>query len=253
MSTALNLTGQRFGRLVVLSRNYEKQYEIYKRSGTQNAYWNCQCDCGSLTVVSRRCLTNKKRPTISCGCYQNEVIHKQKNTKEIQWIHEGDITKGITNRGDEFIIDSEDFEKVKDYCWYMHKSGYIVAHSRDGKNSVIRLNRLIMGASDDVLVDHADWNKKDNRKSNLRIATKSQNNININRKSNNTSGYTGVRLTKNGKYTASISFDGKRYHLGTFGNFESAVKARHEAEKQYHGKWSGENNKRDYEKIMGVS
>lgn len=253
MSYAKDLTGQKFGRLIVVSRNYEEQRERLKNGHVNKAYWNCRCECGNMTVVCSSNLKNKKNPTLSCGCYQKEVIHRQKNTKEIQWICDGNVTKGITNRGDEFIIDSEDFQKVKDYCWYIHKSGYVVANSRDGTNRAIRLNRLIMDASDDVLVDHADWNKKDNRKSNLRIATKSQNNINIKRKSNNTSGYPGVRLTKNGKYTASISLNGTRYHLGTFSNFESAVKARHEAEKKYHGKWSGENNKRDYEKIMGVS
>lgn len=107
-----------------------------------------------------------------------------------------------------------------------------------------------MRAKDDEIVDHINWDKSNNKKSNLRIATKTQNNINIKRKSNNTSGYTGVSVLKNGKYKSSISINGKKYHLGTFDELKDAVKTRHKAEQILHGEWSGEINRKDFIKLI---
>ena len=53
-------------------------------------------------------------------------------------------------------------------------------------------------------------------------------------RSDNTSGFRGVGLLKNGKYRVSIGFKGKRLHLGTFSSFDEAVRARIFAEHQIH-------------------
>jgi len=53
-------------------------------------------------------------------------------------------------------------------------------------------------------------------------------------RNDNTSGYRGVYKRKEGSYTASIGFKGKRYHLGTFSNLDEAVQARRNAEKIVH-------------------
>lgn len=58
-----DLTGQIFGRLTVISHAYNKD-------GRQ--YWNCQCSCGNLTIVSTHSLTSGN--TQSCGCYRKEQI-----------------------------------------------------------------------------------------------------------------------------------------------------------------------------------
>lgn len=59
----IDLTGQRFGRLVV-------QYDTGKRSGT-NVLWCCVCDCGAVVEVQSSNLKNEH--TKSCGCYRREV------------------------------------------------------------------------------------------------------------------------------------------------------------------------------------
>lgn len=58
-----DLTGQRFGRLVVIKRAY------FKKGKT---YWICRCDCGNEKTVSRTHLLSGK--TSSCGCYKRECI-----------------------------------------------------------------------------------------------------------------------------------------------------------------------------------
>lgn len=62
MSSLVDLTGQRFGRLVVI-----EQAERDKRG---QVLWTCQCDCGSQCVVLGVSLRSEK--TKSCGCFQRE-------------------------------------------------------------------------------------------------------------------------------------------------------------------------------------
>lgn len=58
-----DLTGQRFGRLVALTRGPEG-----KRGANGGVYWRCVCDCGQRVLVA---VNNLRRPTRgprSCGC-----------------------------------------------------------------------------------------------------------------------------------------------------------------------------------------
>jgi len=60
----IDISNQRFGHLVAISPNFTyKQERGIKTIGT--AYWNCLCDCGKTTVVSRNNLISGA--TISCG------------------------------------------------------------------------------------------------------------------------------------------------------------------------------------------
>lgn len=63
----IDLTGQRFGRLLVVSRapNYVSP------NGDTNTMWNCICDCGNDVVISQSSL--RSQGTKSCGCYRAEV------------------------------------------------------------------------------------------------------------------------------------------------------------------------------------
>ena len=61
-STALNLTNQKFGKLIAL-------YPTEKRSGT-SIIWKCKCECGNECEVSAAHLV-KYNGTQSCGCIQS--------------------------------------------------------------------------------------------------------------------------------------------------------------------------------------
>ena len=58
-----NLTGERFGRLVVLS------YEGLQRDRRESIY-KCRCDCGTVFVTAGRSLVHGA--TRSCGCIRKE-------------------------------------------------------------------------------------------------------------------------------------------------------------------------------------
>lgn len=66
----IDLTGQRFGRLVVIKRTED----IFDKAGRRYINWECLCDCGNVTYVTTNNLHGK---TTSCGCYLKEVAGKQ--------------------------------------------------------------------------------------------------------------------------------------------------------------------------------
>ena len=64
MAKKIDLTGQRFGRLVVIGRSEEKR-----------SYWNCKCECGNEIIVRGDSL--RSGHTKSCGCYKDEMASKK--------------------------------------------------------------------------------------------------------------------------------------------------------------------------------
>lgn len=79
-------------------------------------------------------------------------------------------------------------------------------------------------------IDHIDMDRANNRLSNLRLATPSQNGANRGRQKNNSSGLKGVAWNKGAKrWRAQIKANGKRRHLGYFDTAEEAHAAYQEA------------------------
>lgn len=72
-----DLTGQRFGRLLVMER-----VKVDDKKG-HDAHWKCLCDCGNECVVNGHVLRNGG--TKSCGCYRKEYLRSQRGEKNCQW------------------------------------------------------------------------------------------------------------------------------------------------------------------------
>lgn len=140
-----------------------------------------------------------------------------------------------TNTNEKFYFDLEDFDKIKNICWSVttNKNGYKYLHGRDN-GKLIKMHKLIV---DYDLVDHNNRNPLDNRKSNLRYASKAENNQNHKLRKDNTSGVSGVSWDKkSSKWVARININtNQRISLGTYSNFNEAVIARLKAEQQYYG------------------
>lgn len=73
----INLTGQRFGRYVVI-REAPSRYIQGPKYLNRNRYWLCQCDCGNTKEVYQGNLTSKK--VVSCGCYLKEKVRTNNST-----------------------------------------------------------------------------------------------------------------------------------------------------------------------------
>ena len=232
----------KFGRLTVIKRG-----ENYiKKDGSQLAQWWCLCDCQLELIEEERelCLAigaNLRNGTKkSCGCFQQEnrsLSNKKYNNYDLS----GEYGVGYTENGEEFYFDLEDYDKIKDYCWYINTNGYVCSVSCGHQ---IKMHRLVMGVTDKkIYIDHRFHNKKDNRKYNLRLADTSKNQMNKKIMSNNTSGCTGVYWdARNNKWKAQIVKDGKTYSLGRYVELEDAVKARKDAEEKMFGEWSYDNS-----------
>ena len=89
--------------------------------------------------------------------------------------------------------------------------------------------------------DHINGNGLDNRRCNLRVATRSQNRANQKLQKDNTTGFKGVSFL-NGKYQASMAHNNNYYYLGRFDNPEDAYKAWCKKAKELHGEFFNDGN-----------
>lgn len=102
------------------------------------------------------------------------------------------------------------------------------------------MHRLIIDVPQDLVVDHINHNGLDNRKVNLRPATRAENSRYARRRKIKTSSkYNGVWFATDAKkWRAAIWNNGKREHLGYFNNEIDAARAYDEAAKKYHGEFA---------------
>ena len=139
------------------------------------------------------------------------------------------------SRGKYTIVDDEDFEWLNRWKWSYNSLGY----ARMGQNyKTILMHRLIMNTPHGMETDHINGNGLDNRRSNLRICTRSQNKMNTCLSSKNTSGYKGVCWNKNSKkWRAEIEYK-KSICLGYFDNKIDAAKAYNQKAKELFGEFA---------------
>jgi len=134
--------------------------------------------------------------------------------------------------GIKFIIDPEDYEKIKDKSFCLNNKGY----ARTSKSEYI--HRIIMNCPEDKVVDHIDGNPLNNRRSNLRICTHQENIMNQKKHKRNTSGYKGVSFVKSrNKFQAKIMSNGKRIHLGLFDDPQKAYEKYCSEARKLHGEF----------------
>ena len=217
----------------------ERAEDYVSPKNKRNVMWVCRCKCGKIKNVSATELRNGN--SLSCGCLHYEQF-SQMMRKSNKYDLSGEYAIGYTDKGEEFWFDLEDYDKIKDYCWHFDKHGDLVCRDRES-NKYYKFHRMVMDAPDGITVDHIVHDRRplpqyDNRKSNLRFANNSQQQMNTTIWRNNSSGRKGVSfLKKNNKWKATITKNGENHNLGTFNTFEEAVKVREEAERIYFGEY----------------
>ena len=133
------------------------------------------------------------------------------------------------------LVDWKRYCKVGDTLGREANNGYIVLNVDYKQYLAHRLAWLYEHGEFPNVIDHLDCNKHNNRLSNLKNTTHFDNSKNYQRRrANTTSGQRGVHWNKGSdKWTASIGYDGKSIHLGSFESKAKALEARLEAEKKY--------------------
>lgn len=146
------------------------------------------------------------------------------------------------------LVDDEDFEYLSQWKWSYHNGGYAVRRQhlpstrKHQLYKMILMHRAIMNPSSDKDVDHINRNKLDNRRSNLRVCSDSENLHNSKLRVDSKSGYKGVSWYKAyKKWVANIQLDGRLKFLGYFESPEAAARAYDEASLERFGEFARPN------------
>jgi hypothetical protein len=164
-----------------------------------------------------------------------------------------DATTFQTSNGHTVTIDAEDswacswawIAVRKGHVWYVCRTVYSHGGRHNKKTRRIYLHRVVLklGSGGGMVVDHLNGDGLDNRKSNLRVVTSSQNQRNrAGAQVNSASGVRGVYWhAQRSKWAAAIRVQGKNISLGLHDDMTAAIAARLAGEKAY---WSEEDRMR---------
>lgn len=142
------------------------------------------------------------------------------------------------------IVDDQDFGYLNQWKWYF-AHGYAVRTQNNypNKSYQVRMHRIILSTPGGMDTDHINRDRLDNRRSNLRICTRSQNIANTFVEKQNTTGYKGVSWkTANNKWVAQIRVNNVVKHLGLFVDIKEAINTYNLAAKKYFGEFAVTNN-----------
>ena len=156
-----------------------------------------------------------------------------------------------TRKGEEIFVDDEDYEWLNQYNWYSSQGYATRATSRKDsvKRKYILMHREITNAPKGMVIDHKDHKTMNNQKENLRICTHKENAMNKKIAKSNNSGYPGVYWSESqGRWIVRIGLDRGTIRIGTYMDWEDAVRARQDAEIKYFGEFKNEYMEIDQEK-----
>lgn len=142
-------------------------------------------------------------------------------------------------KGLDVLIDKQDAYLLEERSWWTNGK-YLSGWSKEG---TVYLHRLIMNPPRGKEVDHINGNRYDNRRSNLRLCTRSQNNANWKGKHRpGSSKYRGVCWRKDTKkWKAEVQLNGKTTNIGCFDSEVEAAKAYDSVAQRLFGEFAYQN------------
>ena len=185
--------------------------------------------------------------------------HERRRTLNVEFYEEGRMLRRakITSKeipltqGKAAIVDDQDFEWLTRYKWCAHKNRntfYAIRQSsrKNGKQTKILMHRELLGlkSGDPWECDHKDGDGLNNRRDNLRFATRAQNHQNarsdrLYAKHPTSSRFKGVCWHRGcAKWQAQIWVEGRQTHLGYFDSETEAAHAYDDMARKYFGEFA---------------
>jgi hypothetical protein len=143
-------------------------------------------------------------------------------------------------RGQFTLVDDDDYAWLSQWRWNLSSANPRLAYAcrsfkRGGQWQTVRMHRLILDAPDGVFVDHANGDKLDNRRSNIRLCTMADNMRNVPR--TKPGSYRGVHKHSR-RWRAMISIGENRVRLGSFATELEAAIAYDRMAREHHGEFA---------------
>jgi hypothetical protein len=177
------------------------------------------------------------------------IMYKEQLSREIEKEKARELDNHYTseierNKDGVAVIKRKDFEiLIDDDLWYEYSckswalsDGYAKTNS---ENTTVFMHRLIMGITEtnvNMIVDHINRNRLDNRRANLRIVSTLVNAHNKTKRINTSSKYIGVsKNIRKRKWEVSIRHNNKKYHIGMFLDEIEAAKAYNRKAEELYG------------------
>lgn len=205
MGKISDLSGHKFGRLLVLSREYV---------GNRNPKWKCICDCGAIHVTTGSSLRSGDGK--SCGCLRKDLMTKHNMCGTLTYTSwTGLVSRVLGEYKDP--VNFKYYEGLEICESWIGEQGFVNFYSDMGERGHANLS-----------IDRIDPNKGYS-KDNCRWADKT-----TQARNTNSDGMNGINWSKpKKKWVVSIGVGGKNIYLGITSDIEAAKKIRKEAEETY--------------------
>jgi hypothetical protein len=130
------------------------------------------------------------------------------------------LTVRAKGQGLEYMLDAADLGVISEYTgWWVNGNGYAYTYVRpsDGRQRNIMMHRMLTYAEPHEAVDHINGDIRDNRLTNLRLASLAENSYNRTKK------FVGVHWAKDRrKWVAMASVRDRTKYIGSFDEFAAA-------------------------------
>lgn len=235
VSGSLDLAGKKLGKLTAI--------RCIGKVGISNL-WLLRCECGNHVSLTVKQIGGRKQ--YSCGCARHEYASSlhTKGPNRYTVTDDGVVVVELTSHTGDVVayttIDVIDIGLL-DRRWAAKEGEYVCTNGMPGVIRRQKLHRAVaaeMGIdlSTGTEIDHIDGNKLNNRRSNLRAASRAENTRNRTT-TIASSGYKGVWKKSKG-WIAGITCGGRRHDLGKFDTPEEAAKAYNEAALRLFGEYA---------------
>ena len=207
--------------------------------GLQKVVGLNKCIMGEMNTDAK---VLKKDPT-QYGDYRKSNLFVAGGFYDIQTNGEETTVKLYSKKHGEIniLLDTDMVGTLQKNRWTVHKnvrSPNNAYYMTDSIDRSIRLHRIVAGATNGFVVDHINHDTLDNRKSNLRVCTRTDNKRSRPKQTNNTLGYKGVVSVHNKYYARIGNGRSKHQYLGSFNTIEEAARAYDRAAKEKHGEFA---------------